>query len=453
MSTTYLPAGTGAFEREIAGKLRESVSVLDFIPSALHANILAGTSTDDVTAYVQAALDHAASRVSGSNIGGLTVLFPAGLYHLEGQIVNPPRLVNWRGEGGLSTRLFWPSSFTDHGVRQDRGLNGGGWSGTRIEGILFDSGAGASASGKGGWYDTGSHNVTFSDCTFRGWKYGQILDQSEIVTLRNCGYNSCRNGIWLVNGEVAELGNTGSARAFTNGIFFQDCDWNACTEMCILDDGGELLTVRGGNTNSGRHFVRSAGRTNVLVDGVYIEGQDEEVFLFTNMPSVGESAGSVSSVQISNCLIGHSGSWSVVKAVSGSQVTVNNNVISGTGSPVVIVGNITTLTTFGNRTSREMLGTTQPNSFANIAERVKTFSKTADLGPILAGGAAYVDITTTGYGPGSMVIELGTSVDLGDDLEVSARFSAADMLRIKVRNTSNAAIDPPSCTFKVTARR
>ena len=450
--STYLPAGNGAFLREIQDKLRESVSVLDFIPPALHADIIAGVSDDDVTAYIQAALDYAHSRASGTNIGGITVFFPAGRYHLAGQIQNPHRKVSWRGEGGLTTRLFWPAGFADHGVRQVHGLPAGGWSGTRIEGILFDSGAGAAASTKGGWYDRGGHQLIFTDCTFRGWKYGQILDYSSVVTIQNCEYNLCVNGIWLVNGVNAELGNTGAPTGHTNAIFFHDCIWNACTGYGIIDDGGELMSVRGGNVNSGIHFIRCAGRTNLAVDGVYIEGQDEEVFNLTNISSVGASQGLVSSTQISNCLIGHTGSKSVVKAKSASRLTFNNNTISGIGSPVIVVDTLTYLTTFSNSTEREILGTTQPTNFADIGERVKPLSVSADLPPIEAGKYALVNLTAPGFGPDSAVLHIKTSPDLGDDLEVAARFSAANNLRIKVRNVSSATITPPSCTFKVTAR-
>lgn len=57
--TVYIPAGTGAVNRSVRDKLRDTVSVLDFIPVAQHTAILAGTSTYDATADIQAAIDAA----------------------------------------------------------------------------------------------------------------------------------------------------------------------------------------------------------------------------------------------------------------------------------------------------------------------------------------------------------------------------------------------------------
>lgn len=72
---SFTPAGTGAVTRTIQSKLRESFSVLDFTPTEYHANILARTSTDDVTSYVQAAIDACLTA------GGGTIMFPSGTYY------------------------------------------------------------------------------------------------------------------------------------------------------------------------------------------------------------------------------------------------------------------------------------------------------------------------------------------------------------------------------------
>lgn len=56
-AVTYLPAGVGAVARTVQDKLREAVSVLDFIPPSEHAAIMDGTSTFDTTTGFQAAID------------------------------------------------------------------------------------------------------------------------------------------------------------------------------------------------------------------------------------------------------------------------------------------------------------------------------------------------------------------------------------------------------------
>lgn len=63
----------------VGGKLSEHLSLLDFIPPALHANIRAFTSTADLTTYINAAFAAA---------NGRRLLAPAGLYN-HGQLQVP----------------------------------------------------------------------------------------------------------------------------------------------------------------------------------------------------------------------------------------------------------------------------------------------------------------------------------------------------------------------------
>ena len=82
---SFLQSGSGAVTRSVQARLRDLVSVLDFIPVAEHAAIAAQTSTTDLTTYIQAALD----AVHTDKRGGLYC--PAGLYN-TGEI-------DWPGNG------------------------------------------------------------------------------------------------------------------------------------------------------------------------------------------------------------------------------------------------------------------------------------------------------------------------------------------------------------------
>lgn len=53
----FLQAGTGAVARTTQAKLRDHVDAFDFIPVALQAGIIAGSNTDDLSGYLQAALN------------------------------------------------------------------------------------------------------------------------------------------------------------------------------------------------------------------------------------------------------------------------------------------------------------------------------------------------------------------------------------------------------------
>jgi hypothetical protein len=53
----FIQPGTGAVTRTAQDKMRDTVHLFDFVPVAKQAGILAGSNTDDLSAYFQAALD------------------------------------------------------------------------------------------------------------------------------------------------------------------------------------------------------------------------------------------------------------------------------------------------------------------------------------------------------------------------------------------------------------
>jgi len=87
-TVSYIPAGTGAVATTVQTKLRESVSVFDFMTAAQVSDVKAGTATVDVTSAIQAALN-AKGRIylppgtyritSTLTVYGDTELFGAGL--------------------------------------------------------------------------------------------------------------------------------------------------------------------------------------------------------------------------------------------------------------------------------------------------------------------------------------------------------------------------------------
>jgi hypothetical protein len=93
----YLPSGTGAVATNVQSKLREFVSVFDFMTPAQIADVQSGAALLDVTAAVQAAIDFV-------NISNGTLYFPAGNYRLDGQISFPAN-VNLVGAGRGATTL------------------------------------------------------------------------------------------------------------------------------------------------------------------------------------------------------------------------------------------------------------------------------------------------------------------------------------------------------------
>ncbi len=68
----HLSSGTGAVPTTVQEKLRESVSVLDFIDPVLHSAIRAGTHLGDLSVQVQKAFDT-----------GSSIFFPRGTYYIN----------------------------------------------------------------------------------------------------------------------------------------------------------------------------------------------------------------------------------------------------------------------------------------------------------------------------------------------------------------------------------
>lgn len=80
----FTQAGTGAVTRAVEGRLRETVSVLDFIPVAEHAAIRAGTSTYDCKPGIQAAITYLSTL-----FGRGKLFFPDGRYQVNSVITQP----------------------------------------------------------------------------------------------------------------------------------------------------------------------------------------------------------------------------------------------------------------------------------------------------------------------------------------------------------------------------
>lgn len=88
---TTIQPGDNAVARTVSSKLNEYMSVLDYIPEALHADIRAFTSTVDVALYVQNAIYQAAAQ-------GKELRVPHGRYMLGVTLYLPDRTVI-RGAG------------------------------------------------------------------------------------------------------------------------------------------------------------------------------------------------------------------------------------------------------------------------------------------------------------------------------------------------------------------
>lgn len=95
----WIQAGIDAVVRTVQEKLRERVSVFDFMTAAEIAAVRGGISTVDVSAAIQAAINSlpVASGISGR--GGYELIFPPGLYYITETLLIENRWLSLVGSG------------------------------------------------------------------------------------------------------------------------------------------------------------------------------------------------------------------------------------------------------------------------------------------------------------------------------------------------------------------
>jgi len=325
------------------------LSVLDFIPAELHAAIRARAETPELDRYVQTAIQQVAS------LGGGILYFPLGTYRFRDEIRNA-RFVSLRGDGPTATILLWPAAHRGHGIRQTAPLNSSSVIRLLVQDLAIGSMAGAAASRGAGFYDQAGVELSFVNVNFGGWRYGAILDQSELVDFDRCAFNACRNGVWLVNGEDSELGNTGAQAAFTNRISVLRSQFSSISDICIINDGGQAHAFNWNNFNNGSHAVRVAGSSNVEIRGNYFEGLKVATILLSARGRTGGASGISGAVAIESNNFAPLPGTSAVRVEACGQLSFDSNFIAGVGAPVIAgAGNCASLFTRGNTyNSREL---------------------------------------------------------------------------------------------------
>jgi hypothetical protein len=152
---SYTPAGTGAVTTTVQAKLRQTISVFDFLSASDITTVQSGSNTNNIASKIQAAIDYA------SSLTGATIFFPTGCYYIgtANPAISIPSNVHlqgdatsYRGTGAVtqgteflyngtgtaiyaqgmfiecadfSVRVITPSGSTQIGILHD-----GGWFGT-----------------------------------------------------------------------------------------------------------------------------------------------------------------------------------------------------------------------------------------------------------------------------------------------------------------------------------
>jgi len=138
--------------------------------------------------------------------------------------------------------------------------------------------------------DVGGTYFKVERCKIQGFKYGIILDQTELFRIRDnhfVGQMSDSNtggGIWIVNGDDH---TAGANQNYTNQGIIEGNQFNTGTGTWnIIDDGGVNHTIIGNNFNGGLVGVRVAGVYGLNISSNEFEGHQGSVF-FSNTTLAG----------------------------------------------------------------------------------------------------------------------------------------------------------------------
>jgi len=108
-TAVYTPAGTGAVPTTVQSKLRQSVSIFDFLTAAQIADVKAGTLTLDcysaIIAAIASATYESALVATHDYITAPAIYFPPGSY-LCSQTINLKKTVRLYGDGSGSAYVF-----------------------------------------------------------------------------------------------------------------------------------------------------------------------------------------------------------------------------------------------------------------------------------------------------------------------------------------------------------
>lgn len=385
------------------------ISAFNFIPEAEQAGIRARTSTTDMTGYLQAAINHV------ENEGGGCLCLPAGTYQVNGSILLKKK-VTIEGAGQRGSILLHTG--TGNCLESIWDINSSTPVHIAVRSLGIVNNAGGSNTG-GGIYERGGTYVELKDLLIENFKYGIILNQSELVDIDLCTIQmQSLASIWLVNGyDLTQAAESG----YTNRISVTRCQLNGALSesgegYCILDDGGVCHAFRDNNYNGSGTHIRAAGVVNLLVSGGEFEAATGDIIHFTStrrsgVPN-GGGVGGCTAVVIENC--------GLFPTVNNSSVQIDNC------EHLTLLGNF-----FGNANNAAVAAV---SGMANANKVTEAGSATTNVGPLFDGPGSTATrfySTTAGlfgsatYDPPSLALGASgaiqtmtvTGVGLGDPVE------------------------------------
>ena len=274
----FIQAGTGAVTRTLQARLRDRVNLLDYVPVAQHAAILAGTSTYDATADLQAAIaanlgktiDLPPGQIVLGNVGGLT---SAGQ-----RIIGNSRygtVIKAKSAMTAGTAIFYnPNAATNTSAYMELANLRFRFDGQNIVGIdlsslnntivdqcyFAGSEAGTSVIGVGVKFgsplDSGSYSNNVRDCAFYSLAIGVqylVNANSNMISGGECifctiGVDAAPTGYLdtpRIHGMRFEGGGTGIKEKSVGATYFQ-CRFedNSVADISFINNGSGDQSIR-----------------------------------------------------------------------------------------------------------------------------------------------------------------------------------------------------------------
>lgn len=313
------------------------------------SNDTASVGTDD-TAAIQAALNYV------NAVGGGTLYFPEGYYKISAYltILRNTAMV---GAGRTSTKLVCSHAGGGGATAAENVRNGSAiYSGNPINGnspihieIAHIGFKNTNAANVGaGFYDQGGTFIHVHQCRFEGFKYGVVLDQSELADLDLCDFRlQNANGacVWLVNGTAL---NPSATSGFTNRISVSHCQINGpATVNGILDDGGYTHAFTDNNYNGCRNHIKMAGTSAFNIRGGEFEAPTNATIEMGAISSSGQGVGGCYGA-IAGCMLAAGSAPYNINILAASDLSVRDCQPSGTATFISGAANAR-LTISGNK--------------------------------------------------------------------------------------------------------
>lgn len=268
----YDPAGTGAVATTVQAKLRESVSVFDFMTAAQVADVEANTASIDVTAAIQAA-ENACST------SGQALWFPAGTYRCNSGLTK--KAVNWWGANQKKTVLDYRGNSVF--------INATGTDPNRVMCSMSDigfSGVNSGTASVGITLGFNQRSTPLIRCNFIGFgRYGLYFnDQNWIVNIFDIVVESCGNrfndGAGIYKDPAVNSGTW-------NAISFYNINLEGCGNASSQAGGVNIQTT---NANRGLYFYSACIEGNVGTAEILITNMVDCQFFNLYMEVVNGSA-------------------------------------------------------------------------------------------------------------------------------------------------------------------